>query len=95
LSPQLNDINMIMKCVVYKNGVSQGDLQVEDISEAIKLPDTFVWLGLREVDNELLDLIQLEFSLHELAVEDARSAHQRPKSKNTASPCFWCCIQWI
>ena len=79
---------MIMKCVVYKKGVSQGDLKVEDISEALKLPDTFVWLGLREVDNELLDLIQLEFGLHDLAVEDARTAHQRPKIEEYGDSLF-------
>jgi magnesium transporter len=70
---------MIMKCVAYKHGISLGDIGIEDISEVMKQPDTFIWLGLREPDNELLLKIQEEFSLHELSIEDACVAHQRPK----------------
>jgi len=39
---------MIIKCVAYQNGVSIGDVAIEDISEVLKLEHTFVWLGLRE-----------------------------------------------
>jgi magnesium transporter len=70
---------MIMKCVAYKHGISQGDVTIEDISEVLKEPDTFIWLGLHEADTALLLKIQEEFSLHELSVEDACAAHQRPK----------------
>lgn len=70
---------MVMKCVAYKNGISLGDVALDDISEVLKEPDTFVWLGLREADTELLLKIQDEFGLHELSVEDACTAHQRPK----------------
>jgi magnesium transporter len=70
---------MIIKCVAYKNGKSLGDISVDDISEMLKQEDTFVWLGLHEPNDDLLDQIKEEFDLHELAIEDARSAHQRPK----------------
>ena len=39
----------------------------------------FVWIGLHEPTEEEFDAIQAEFDLHELAVEDAIKAHQRPK----------------
>jgi magnesium transporter len=39
----------------------------------------FVWIGLYEPSLEEFDSIQREFELHELAVEDAVKAHQRPK----------------
>lgn len=65
-----------------------GDLTIEDISETLKLEDTFVWLGLREADSVLLSKIQEEFGLHELAVEDARSAHQRPKIEEYGDSLF-------
>jgi len=71
--------SMVMKCVAYQKGVSIGDVTIEDISEVLKLDDTFVWLGLHEVDKELLVKVQEEFGLHELAIEDACVAHQRPK----------------
>lgn len=79
---------MIMKCVAYQRGVSLGDIALDDISEVIKQPDTFIWLGLREPDPELLTKIQEEFGLHELAVEDARSAHQRPKIEEFGDSLF-------
>jgi magnesium transporter len=39
----------------------------------------FVWLGLYEPTAEEFDEITTEFGLHELLVEDALKAHQRPK----------------
>jgi magnesium transporter len=88
LSQDFIDSNMIMKCVAYKKGVSLGDLTIEEISLALQAEDTFVWLGLREADHVLLDKIQAEFGLHELAVEDARSAHQRPKIEEYGQSLF-------
>jgi magnesium transporter len=82
------DNSMIMKCMAYKKGVSLGDVTIEDISEVLKHQDTFVWLGLREPNTELLGKIQEEFGLHELAVEDARSAHQRPKIEEYGDSLF-------
>jgi len=68
-----------IRCAAYREGRRIGDVGVENVSELLAEPDTFVWVGLAEPDpNELLQL-QEEFGLHELAVEDARSAHQRPK----------------
>jgi magnesium transporter len=82
------DPNMIMKCVAYENGVSIGDVTLEDISEVLKLEKTFVWLGLREADRDLLYKIQEEFGLHDLAIEDACSAHQRPKIEEYGDSVF-------
>jgi magnesium transporter len=41
--------------------------------------DCFVWIGLHEPTPEEFALIEEELSLHPLAVEDALTAHQRPK----------------
>ena len=68
-----------MKCVAYKDGNRLGDITIEQISDVLKQEKTFVWLGLRESNDALLEKIQAEFGLHELAIEDARSAHQQPK----------------
>ncbi len=69
----------IVNCVAYRGGKRLGEVSLEDISEVLKTPDTFVWLGLYEPDLALLRQAQLEFGLHDLAVEDALNAHQRPK----------------
>ena len=82
------DNNMVMKCVAYQNGVSIGDVTIEDISEVLKLENTFVWLGLLEADSELLAKIQEEFGLHDLAIEDACAAHQRPKIEEFGDSLF-------
>ncbi|MGZ5529539.1 MAG: hypothetical protein ACXWJB_12755, partial [Limisphaerales bacterium] len=59
------DNSMVMKCVAYQNGVSIGDVTIEDISEVLQREHTFVWLGLREANSELLVKIQQEFGLHD------------------------------
>lgn len=70
---------MVVRSVAYRNGKRIGDVTIEDISEVLREPNTFVWVGLLEPDEAFLQKIQEEFGLHELAVEDARHAHQRPK----------------
>jgi magnesium transporter len=82
------DNRMIMKCVAYQNGVSIGDVTIEDISEVLQRDHTFVWLGLLEADSELLAKIQEEFGLHDLAIEDACAAHQRPKIEEFGDSLF-------
>ena len=82
------DNSMVMKCVAYQNGVSIGDVTIEDISEVLKREHTFVWLGLREANSELLAKIQQEFGLHDLAIEDACAAHQRPKIEEYGESLF-------
>ena len=82
------DNRMIMKCVAYQNGVSIGDVTIEDISEVLKREHTFVWLGLLEANSELLAKIQEEFGLHDLAIEDACAAHQRPKIEEFGDSLF-------
>jgi magnesium transporter len=69
----------IVDSVVYRDGERIGPIAIDDISGVIKQSGTFVWLGLHEPDDTVLRRIQHEFGLHELAIEDAHHAHQRPK----------------
>jgi magnesium transporter len=74
------DTAMVVNCVAYRtNGTRIGDVDIDAISEVLKEPDTFVWVGLHEPDEPLLLKLQEEFDLHDLAIEDAQSAHQRTK----------------
>lgn len=77
-----------MRCVAYQQGVGIGDVTIEDISEVLLKENTFVWLGLREANSEILRKVQEEFGLHELAIEDACSAHQRPKIEEYGDSLF-------
>ncbi len=72
-------MEMVANCVAYYDGKKIRDITVEEISDFIEQPGTFVWLGLYEPDEALMRKVQEEFGLHDLAVEDAWRAHQRPK----------------
>jgi magnesium transporter len=54
----------------------------------LRHPDKFVWVGLHEPDEELLKKMQEEFGLHDLAIEDAHNAHQRPKLETYGETIF-------
>src|SRR3546814_1297091 len=47
--------------------------------EASHDPGSCVWIGLHEPSPEECEAVRHELGLHELAVEDAVAAHQRPK----------------
>jgi len=54
----------------------------------VRRPDCFVWVALFEPTQAELDEIAGEFGLHELAVEDARKGHQRPKIEEYGDSLF-------
>jgi magnesium transporter len=71
---------MLVNCVAYGgDGRKLRDISLDEISDFVKDPNVFVWVGLHEPDEPLLEKLQEEFGLHDLAVEDAHCAHQRPK----------------
>jgi magnesium transporter len=71
---------MIVDCAVYEKGRRRGgELSLEQAYEAGQAEGSFVWIGLREPTMQEFDAVAREFNLHELAVEDAVKAHQRPK----------------
>jgi magnesium transporter len=71
---------MIVDCAAYEQGCRRdGELRLEEAGEAAQKEGAFVWLGLLEPTAEEFESIAREFDLHELAVEDAIEAHQRPK----------------
>jgi magnesium transporter len=79
---------MLISCVAYQNGRKLADIPIEDISEYVSRPDCFVWVALFEPSMEELDEMAEEFSLHELAVDDARHGHQRPKIEEYGDSLF-------
>jgi magnesium transporter len=71
---------MIVDCAVYEHGRRRaGELSLEQAGEACGDEGAFVWLGVAEPSAEEFGAIARQFDLHELAVEDAVKAHQRPK----------------
>ena len=70
---------MLINCVAYGDGHKLSDIPVADIDHWLSKPDCFVWVALKDATPEELKQMQDEFDLHDLAVEDARNGHQRPK----------------
>jgi magnesium transporter len=74
------DKTSVVNCVAYANdGRRMRDISVAEISDVLAQPSGFVWIGLHEPGEDLLETMQEEFGLHDLAIEDAHHAHQRPK----------------
>jgi magnesium transporter len=81
---------MIVDCAHYADGVRQhaGQMSLEDAAGCAKGDGDFVWLGLREPGPDELAKVAKLFDLHELAVEDAGRAHQRPKLEDYGGDYF-------
>lgn len=79
---------MLINCVAYQDGQKLADIPVEEISDYVEKPETFVWVALRDAQPDELSVMQEEFGLHELAVEDARRGHQRPKIEEYGDSLF-------
>ncbi len=71
---------MIVDGAVYTKGIRRPEpFELETARDMAKSDDSFCWIGLFEPDEVEFDAVRTEFDLHELAVEDAIHAHQRPK----------------
>ncbi|MFF8270091.1 magnesium/cobalt transporter CorA [Streptomyces sp. NPDC016562] len=72
---------VIVDCAIYRDGRrTEGPEDFSDaLDEARATGDAFIWVGMHEPSSEEFDHVRREFGLHPLAVEDALTAHQRPK----------------
>ncbi len=69
----------VVTCAAYADGCRVANVDLDGIAKALSRTDGFIWIGLYEPDEDLLRIVQREFGLHDLAIEDAHRAHQRPK----------------
>jgi len=71
---------VIVDCAVYGEGHRlERHREVTGVRAEAAAARGFAWVGLVEPTMQEFDAIRREFDLHELAVEDAVGAHQRPK----------------
>jgi magnesium transporter len=61
---------MLINCSLYKDGIKQKNLTIDEISQWAGKQDHVLWAAFNNVDDALLDKIQGIFKLNELAVED-------------------------
>lgn len=79
----------VVNCAVYRRNGVREDISLEAISDVLAVDDgSFVWIGLYEPGDDVLDILQAEFGLHDLAIEDASNAHQRPKIESYGDSLF-------
>ncbi|MFC0004167.1 magnesium/cobalt transporter CorA [Micromonospora siamensis] len=80
----------VVDCALYVEGVRQpGEWTYTDaLAAAAREPQGFVWLGLHEPELAEMTAIADTYGLHELAVEDAVKAEQRPKLERFGEVAF-------
>ena len=80
---------MIVDRAIYRDGRRTAEPDdFAGLHAACKSPDAVAWLGLYEPSKEEFSAVAREFGLHELAVEDAVKAHQRPKLERYGDTLF-------
>jgi magnesium transporter len=80
---------VIVDRAVYRNGVRTAEPDdFAGLRAACQVEDAVAWLGLYEPTAEEFTAVARDFDLHELAVEDAVKAHQRPKLERYGDTLF-------
>jgi magnesium transporter len=80
---------VLVDCAIYKDGKRIAEpSNLAELYEESDNHDGIVWLGLLEPSPDELADVAREFDLHELAVEDAIHAHQRPKLERYGDTLF-------
>jgi magnesium transporter len=79
---------MIVNCVAYERGKKLSEVPLNEVRAHLDQREHFVWVALRDPEPSELATLQEEFSLHELAIEDAQKGHQRPKIEEYGSSLF-------
>ena len=81
-------MTMVVGCAAYEDGRRVADFSIDDVPKFRRGKGRFIWIGLHEPSEELLRKVQSLFGLHDLAIEDAHNAHQRPKLEVYGSSLF-------
>src|SRR5262249_30841797 len=80
--------SMLINCVAYQDGRRLGAIKTDEISTYVQKPECFVWVALKDPELDELNAMKHQFGLHELAVEDVRHQHQRPKIEEYGESLF-------
>jgi magnesium transporter len=83
-----DDTHGVVASAAYAGGRRVAEVRIEEAGEWSRKPGHVVWIGLHEPSLTLLRRLQAEFGLHDLAIEDALKAHQRPKLEQYGEALF-------
>ena len=73
---------------IYRDGRLLTEIDVAQASPKLEQAGDFVWIGLHEPNDATLALVQEQFGLHELAVEDALDPRHLPKMESYGDHLF-------
>jgi magnesium transporter len=88
--PQKPNGHSVVDSAIYCGGnrVASPDSLAETYTALHNAPQSLAWIGLYRPDHRELASLAQEFDLHELAIEDANEAHQRPKLERYGDTLF-------
>lgn len=66
-------------CLLFRPGQKPEEISFDEVSEHVRDEASFIWIDIAEAEHPMLARLGEELGLHELAVEDALTSHQRPK----------------
>jgi magnesium transporter len=69
----------LVAAFVYRDGKRDRPAVLDGNTPLSLAPGEFTWIGIADPDEQELRVLQKQFGLHPLAVEDALKAHQMPK----------------
>jgi magnesium transporter len=73
---------------IYRDGRLLSNVDIAAASAKLEQKEDFIWIGLHEPDSETLKIVQQQFGLHELAVEDALDPRHLPKMESYGDHLF-------
>ena len=80
---------MIVDNAIYVDGRRAAEpVTLRETYEALRERRGVAWIGLYRPTGEEFSSVSEEFGLHDLAVEDATEAHQRPKLERYGGTLF-------
>lgn len=78
----------LIAATVYHEGRRVADIGIDEGGDWAAKDGHVVWIGLLEPSEAELRVVQQQFCLNDLAIEDASEAHQRPKLQRYGESLF-------
>ncbi len=79
LQPVLNLVPEVIASKAYSRGSEAQAVLLDDVATTIADPDTMLWLGLKDPDLPMLELVGKQLELTEEVIGDLHARHRLPK----------------
>ncbi len=62
-------MNEVVNCAAYLDGRRVANVELNKIGEILQQPNQFLWVGLHEPGEQILEQFQKQLNLHDLAIK--------------------------